>query len=95
MTKTEKLKDKAIRHALTLACEQAKDKVAGFSWLTHQANLKQLPQSLTVQCYFTDAHSLAQARDKQTLACVVELVVTELANIGYHVKPDAVSFTSE
>ena len=40
MTKTEKRLDKAIRVALTQACEQAKEHVHEFSWLTHTADLK-------------------------------------------------------
>ena len=41
MTKTEKRLDKAIRAALTTACENLKDISDNFLWLTHTADLKE------------------------------------------------------
>ena len=51
MTKTEKLLDKALRNTLTIACENIKDKHAGFSYLTHTVNLKKPSNSLHVSCF--------------------------------------------
>ncbi|WP_445322882.1 hypothetical protein [Pseudoalteromonas sp. SCSIO_11900] len=43
MTKAQKQLDKRIRQQLTLACEQIKDTVEDFSFLTHSADLNNLP----------------------------------------------------
>ena len=40
MTKTQKLRDKQIRQALTNACEQIKTIHYGFAYLTHTIDLK-------------------------------------------------------
>ena len=43
MTKTDKKRDKAIREALTKACEIALQRNDGFQWLTHEVDYKRFP----------------------------------------------------
>lgn len=54
MGNSEKKMERAIVQALTKVCEQAKPKVAGFSWLTHEVDYQNFPESLQVTLVFTE-----------------------------------------
>lgn len=57
MRKSDKKLDKAIRNALTEACDEALERGDGFQWLTHEVNYNAFPASLRVVCvYDTDEH---------------------------------------
>lgn len=92
MTKTQKQLDKRIRQQLTLACEQIKDNVNGFSFLTHSADLNNLPSKFTVSCYFIDAIALENAKQKNQLDYIEQLICNALASLNIHIKNNAVSF---
>ena len=92
MTKTQKQLDKRIRQQLTLACEQIKDNVEGFSFLTHSADLNNLPSKFTVSCYFIDAIALEQAKQKNQLDYIEQLICNVLASLNIHIKNNAISF---
>ena len=62
MQKTVKKLDNNVVKALTLACEAAKIKVPGFSWLTHRADYANFPASLVVTCVFDSEESMEAAR---------------------------------
>ena len=68
MNKTLKKLDNNIIKALTQVCEQAKQEVAGFEWLTHSADYSNFPSSLKVTCVFDTEHSLKcmQANQQDT-----------------------------
>ncbi|MBB1292131.1 MAG: hypothetical protein ACJAVX_000409 [Pseudoalteromonas rhizosphaerae] len=93
MTKTQKQLDKLLRATLTGACEQIKDHLTDFSWLTHHIDLKKPATSLKVRCYFIDALALEQAKQKQQLALVESIIVTELAVIN--LTPQEVLFLAD
>ncbi|MGX1110992.1 hypothetical protein ACSSVW_000371 [Pseudoalteromonas sp. MBR-15] len=90
MTKTEKRLDKAIRVALTHACEQAKETVSEFLWLTHTADLKKLPQSLKIKCFF---NTLPINENQKQL--IVNLIINELNTIDITINAKAISFLKE
>ncbi len=90
MTKTEKRLDKAIRVALTQACEQAKEHVHEFSWLTHTADLKKLPQSLKVSCYCKELSITAEQTQ-----LISSLIIKELSAIDLAINAKAISFLKE
>lgn len=95
MTKTQKQLDKRIRQQLTLACEQVKDDVEGFSYLTHSADLNNLPSKFTVSCYFIDAIALEHAKQKNQLDYIVQLICNALASLNIHIKNNAISFLKQ
>ncbi|HCV04906.1 hypothetical protein L1264_16250 [Pseudoalteromonas sp. APAL1] len=90
MTKTEKRQDKAIRVALTQACELAKDQVHEFSWLTHTADLKKLPQSLKVSCYCKEPPLTAEQTQ-----LITNLIIKELSAVDLAINAKAISFLKE
>ncbi|MGK0307021.1 MAG: hypothetical protein ACI8UG_002783, partial [Gammaproteobacteria bacterium] len=46
MNKTVKKLDNNVIKALTIVCENAKQDIVGFEWLTHSANYANFPGSL-------------------------------------------------
>ncbi|MCF6250938.1 MAG: hypothetical protein L3J75_06675 [Methylococcaceae bacterium] len=97
MKKTDKKIDKKICHALTKACETAKQEVQGFQWLTHLVNYNQFPGSLTIICIFDTKAELEQAREQKKDQIIVGLIGTELAqiNISFKELSRHVSFDTE
>ena len=90
MTKTEKRQDKAIRVALRQACELAKDQVHEFSWLTHTADLKKLPQSLKVSCYCKELPLTAEQTQ-----LITNLIIKELSAVDLAINAKVISFLKE
>ncbi|MCH2087778.1 MAG: hypothetical protein MK175_11375 [Pseudoalteromonas sp.] len=90
MTKTEKRLDKVIRVALTQACELAKEQVHEFSWLTHTADLKKLPQSLKVNCYCKELPITAEQTQ-----LISSLIIKELSAKDLAINVKAISFLKE
>ena len=95
MTKTQKQLDKRIRQQLTLACEQIKDIVEDFSFLTHSADLNNLPSKFKVSCYFIDDIALEQAKQNNQLDYIVQLICNALASLNIHIKNNAISFLKQ
>ncbi|RUO23929.1 hypothetical protein CWE09_12330 [Aliidiomarina minuta] len=60
MRNNEQKMERAIIQALTEVCEQAKPRVTGFSWLTHDVDYQRFPESLQVTLVFTEQTSEAQ-----------------------------------
>jgi hypothetical protein len=92
MTKTQKLRDKQIRLALTKACETIKAATWGFDYLTHTVDLSNEQNTLKVQCYFIDNSALEDA--KPQLDQLTAMILKQLASIKLHVKPAHISFSS-
>lgn len=69
MNKTVKKLDNNVVKALTIACENAKQEIVGFEWLTHSANYSNFPGSLVVTCVLDNQESLdvllAQQKDQE------------------------------
>ncbi|WP_299002190.1 Fis family transcriptional regulator [uncultured Shewanella sp.] len=86
MTKTEKKIDKAIREALTLACDDILARVAGFEWLTHQVDFKNVAGTLKVICIFDTQTAQANALCEQENKKMIQLIQTRLVSIGIHLK---------
>lgn len=78
MTKTDKKRDKAIREALTEACEIALQRNDGFQWLTHEVDYKRFPQSLSVTCVYATNAELKAA----DTASLCQIIGEQLAGIG-------------
>ncbi|MBH0055935.1 hypothetical protein I6F65_03090 [Pseudoalteromonas sp. SWXJZ94C] len=90
MTKTQKLRDKQIRLALTVACETIKETVFGFDYLTHTVDLNNEASTLKVMCYFNDEIALENA--KPQLGDLADIILKQLASIKLNVKPAHISF---
>lgn len=82
MTKTEKKIDNAIRGSLTLACNDILGQVAGFEWLTHQVDFKNVEKTLRITCIFetqsTQSNALFEQQDKK----ITQIIISQLAHIG-------------
>ncbi|MFT4810781.1 MAG: hypothetical protein ACJAXM_000775 [Arenicella sp.] len=58
MNKTVKKLDNNVVKALTIVCENAKQDIIGFEWLTHSANYANFPGSLVITCVLDNSESL-------------------------------------
>ncbi|TDF35083.1 Fis family transcriptional regulator [Alteromonadaceae bacterium M269] len=66
MKKTVKKLDNNVIKALTIVCEEFKNKGIGFEWLTHTADYANFPGSLIVTCVFDSNSDLQNAKNNQT-----------------------------
>lgn len=82
MRKTDKKIDNALIEVLTEVCEIAKEKYDGFMWLTHFANYRYFPGSLSVVCVFYTNAQLAKV-DKDALRLLIK---EKLASIDINIK---------
>ena len=82
MRKTDRKRDKAIREALTEACELALARRDGFQWLTHEVDYNRFPQSLTVTCVYATNADL-KAADTASLG---QIIYAKLADIDIPLK---------
>jgi len=96
MTKTDKKTDKSVRLALTAVCEIALHEVVGFKWLTHFANYRQFPDSLSIVCVFdTDANlssALSNHKDDYIVSLIEEKLISpaiSIENMRQHVSFDS------
>ncbi|BED91303.1 MULTISPECIES: hypothetical protein [unclassified Pseudoalteromonas] len=90
MTKTQKLRDKQIRQALTNACEQIKATHYGFAYLTHTVDLKNEAKSLKISCYFED--DVAYHDTEAHFSQLVDIINAELSKISLPVAAKQVAF---
>lgn len=97
MKKTHKKIDNQLRHALTNACEEIKDSFEEFAWLTHQVNFEQFPQSLRVNCFFSNSSSLLDATNSETCAIIGQIIKVHLSKIAITKFDDSkqITFNSE
>ncbi len=97
MKKTHKKIDNQLRQALTNACEEIKDNVEAFAWLTHQVNFDQFPQSLQVNCFFTNSSSLLDATSSETCTSIRQVIKVHLSKIAITKFDDSkqITFSSE
>lgn len=59
MKKSHKKIENILRIQLTDVCEQAKDEVPGFEWLTHFVDYESFPSSLYILCIFNHEEEIA------------------------------------
>lgn len=82
LKKQDKKRDNAIRKALTEVCETLLDSQPGFVWLTHTADYKRFPQSLTITLVFENDSQMQQCK-LNALPAIGRMVTSHLnkANI--------------
>ncbi|NIB40365.1 Fis family transcriptional regulator [Pseudomaricurvus alkylphenolicus] len=85
-SKTQKRLENSLRVALTEACDEMLDKVAGFQWLTHQADYTNFPASLLVTCVFDKRASEQLAVSGGQAADMKKLIQAKLLKIGVKFK---------
>lgn len=86
LNKTTKKIDDNICKALTIACEDAKDHIDGFIWVTHRANYTNFPASLIVTCVFDiDEEVQALAGKKQDVQ-LINNIQKQLLKVGIVIK---------
>ncbi|MFA3790347.1 Fis family transcriptional regulator [Aliiglaciecola sp. SL4] len=81
----KKLDENTIK-ALTNVCETAKQKIAGFDWLTHTADYSNFPSSLVITCVFQTEQHLKDAQSQQQDAFLRKLIQQQLLNVGIVLK---------
>lgn len=96
MTKTEKKIDNNLCKVLTTVCEDVKDDLQGFQWLTHTVNYANFPASLKIICVFAtnaDITQLTTSKQDQRLqgllSQALNTVDVKLKNISKQVKFDS------
>lgn len=96
-SKTEKKLDNNLRLALTDVCELSLKDIAGFQWLTHQANYTNFPASLFITCVFNDQASIEQAEANGDVVQIRNRIQSRLLKIGVKFKSlnQQVAFDSE
>lgn len=82
MRKTDKKMDNALIGALTQVCDSAQKNYDGFSWITHFANYRNFPDSLSVVCIYDTNEQLAKA-DVNALCMLIN---ERLISIGIYIK---------
>ncbi len=85
-SKTEKKIDNNVRIALTAVCDEALQKVAGFEWLTHQANYTNFPASLLITCVFQSDADLSAALESGDSAWLQKQIQSKLLKVGVKFK---------
>ena len=97
MKKTDKRMENAIRAALTEVCELALHEVGGFKWITHFANYRSFPSSLSVVCVFDTNADLSDALIAQKDDYLCHLIKEKLSAVGIYIKDmgQHVNFDSE
>ena len=97
MKKSDKKIEKAIREALTRACEEALNTIDGFHWITHFVNYNNFPDSLVIVCVFDTDSSLMAAQQSEQGDYLRQLIQYELSSEDINIKKisSAVSFCTE
>lgn len=97
MKKTDKKLEKALRQALTDACEIALERVPGFRWLTHEVDYRRFPDSLSIVCVFNTNLELSNAIRGNHDAFLREVIREQLAakNIQLRQPQQQVNFDTE
>jgi hypothetical protein len=85
-SKTQKKIDNNIRLALTDSCEQFLEGIAGFQWLTHQADYANFPASLLITCVFDTNKSQQQAFQNGNSSRMQNLIQAKLLKAGVKLK---------
>jgi hypothetical protein len=86
MKSTVKKLDDNVVKALTLVCEQAKQQVDGFDWLTHRADYSNFPNSLVVTCVFLNEQQIVNAKADSQDAFLRKLIHKHLLKVGILLK---------
>lgn len=71
MRKTDKKIDNSIIKVLTEVCEIAQENYDGFKWITHFANYKNFPHSLSIVCVY-DRNQQLQKTDTKRLCTLIK-----------------------
>lgn len=97
LKKTDKKIEKNLIEALTNVCDAALENVQGFKWLTHFANYRNFPASLSVVCVFGTRAELEDARASNKIDYLIDRVKQELvaANIDVRDARQHLSFDTE
>jgi hypothetical protein len=86
MNKTIKKLEKNLVQALTSACDNIKQDVNGFDWLTHSANYANFPASLVVRCVFDTEQNLETAKSAKLDELMIKRIHSALLNAGILLK---------
>jgi hypothetical protein len=91
MRKSDKKLEKSIVSALTLACEQIKDCVDDFIWLTHDVDYKNFPDSLVITCVFNSNQAIELAQSNGELNLLTSIINKQLEKLNIKIKTDKLS----
>ena len=86
MKKSDKKLEHSLCVSLTQVCDIALDTVPGFEWITHLANYKQFPQSLSIICIFNTDAALQQALQSKQDVFLHSLIQDKLNAAGIKLK---------
>lgn len=82
MKKSDKKIENNLRKALTIACEDIKEIVEDFRWLTHEVTYQKFPQSLMITCYFCNPIAIEHLKLKAQDTLIKDIICKQLSAIG-------------
>jgi len=86
LNKTTKKIDDNVCKALTIVCEQAKNEIDGFIWLTHRANYTNFPASLVITCVFDLDDEVTALKESHLDEKLTAAIQKQLLKVGVVVK---------
>lgn len=92
MTKTDKKIDKALIKVLTEVCEIAQQQHAGFEWLTHFADYRNFPHSLSIVCIYNTNKQLITTNVDEMITLINDKLLSiniKLTDLHRHVRFDS------
>lgn len=82
MKKTHKKIENNLHKRLTIACENIKDLTPSLSWLTHNVNYDNFPQSLSINCYIINKESINLIENSNLDLMIKQIIKNQLKLIG-------------
>ena len=92
-TKSLKQLESQLISSLTAVCEQAKQQIEGFIWLTHQSKAQCFEQSLIVTCVFDTKKNQQQAIVQ--LAKLQHDIIKAMQLLDLHIVSQQIQFDNE
>ena len=83
MRKTDKKIEQQLCRLLTQVCEEAKDTLKGFEFISHQVNYQRFPNSLIIECYFINQESIDTLNNNGGMTILENNILQTLAASGF------------
>lgn len=86
LSKTQKKIDNNVRSVLNSVCESVLKDVAGFQWVTHQADYANFPASLMIVCVFDSEKNITDVLESGVLTSMKKHIHMQLLKVGVVLK---------
>ena len=86
MNKQDKKFEKKLVETLTVCCENFKEEVEGFNWLTHTIDFSNRSQSIKIICVFENNIELTNANEGSDLLLITNTIINCLKGLDITLK---------